>query len=81
MTQRKTQRADARGGGQTNITLLKVFLLNKPFILKSSLTHTQLCPSRDTNVRAHWIQSQHLPLDWEHAMNHGIDDAPLQGDK
>lgn len=62
------------------MVLLKV-KKNKPFIQKSSLTHTQLCPSTDKNARAPSIQSKQLPLRWQRAMNHGIDDAPLQGDK
>lgn len=48
--------------------------------MKSFWSHKLLCPNRDTKACAHWIQSQQLPFYWEWAMNHGIDDAPLQGD-
>lgn len=45
-----------------------------------SITYT-LCPGWDRNVGVPSIQSKKLPLQWQRAMNHGIDDAPLQEDK
>lgn len=71
---------EGAGGGQTNTALLKkVKKINLSF--RNHLYHILLCPGRDTNAGTPSIQSKKLPLLWQRAMNHGIDDAPLQGDK